>query len=315
MNSDNYQFKRITAWAGVALVSLVAATALQASENAARRPFAKWAEVPARGELLAGIVYEESEAYHIWAKRERIDINQKSDNGQNYGIDVNQGYIALDYGLTEKWAADLNIGGTTAGWRSFAPVGEVQSTTGMMDTTFGVRYQIVHETNASSAWMPTFTFRAGAILPGSYDKDFPFAPGNHSAVIEPSILFRKHFGWDGFGTFGDVLYRWMRSNGNDQYITSIGFFQQVQRWEIDVGYRHLQALSGSNISIGPNQEIYYRLDVREISDSIDAGFSYTTSKRKLRYAFHARKTFDGSNTDSKFWVGGSIDIPFALLGK
>jgi len=33
-------------------------------------------------------------------------------------------------------------------------------------------------------------------------------------------------------------------------------------------------------------------------------------KRRIRYGFHSRTTFDGNNSDRKFWVGGSIDIPF-----
>jgi len=58
--------------------------------------------------------------------------------------------------------------------------------------------------------------------------------------------------------------------------------------------------------------IDYPRDVREINDAIDAGFSYTTSKRRIRYAFHARTVVDGNNTDSKFWVGGSLQIPFDI---
>src|SRR6266850_293469 len=38
-----------------------------ASENVAHRPFAMWADVPEKNQFVAGFVYEESEAYHIWA--------------------------------------------------------------------------------------------------------------------------------------------------------------------------------------------------------------------------------------------------------
>jgi hypothetical protein len=148
-----------------------------------------------------------------------------------------------------------------------------------------------------------------------------FAPGNHSAAIETSVLFRKQFGWEGLGAWGDALYRWMHTNGNDQYIAAIGLFQQIGRWELDVGYRHLQATSGEDIVLIPPATgspppwggIIYKADVREISESVDAGFSYTTTKRHWRWAFHARKTFDGRNTDSKLWLGGSLDIPFEHL--
>ncbi|HWH72259.1 MAG TPA: hypothetical protein VNT26_23055 [Candidatus Sulfotelmatobacter sp.] len=302
--------------AGVLLSTAVVPTLL-ASENVPHRPFALWADVPEPGQFVAGVVYEESEAYHIWAKTDSINITRKM-AGENYGIDINQGYIALQYGITEKWAADLNVGATTTGWRSFSPNGEVQSTTGLMDTSFGVRYQLWNELEAYSPWVPTLTFRAGAVLPGSYNEDFPFAPGLRSAAIEPEVLARKHIGWSGFGAYADGLFRWNRTTGNDQYITTVGLFQQIKGWEIDVGYRHLQTITGTDISFtipGVLASLNYPRDPREINDSIEAGFSYTTAKRQIRYGFHSRTVFDGSNTDRKFWVGGSVDIPFGPFGQ
>ena len=70
---------------------------------------------------------------------------------------------------------------------------------------------------------------------------------------------------------------------------------------------------GDDISFDPADptSLVYPRDVREISDAIEAGFSYTTSKRHIRYGFHSRTIFDGNNTDRKFWLGGSIDLPFS----
>ena len=154
---------------------------------------------------------------------------------------------------------------------------------------------------------------AGAVLPGTYDQYFKFAPGLRSAAIEPEFLARKHFGWTGFGAYTDLLYRWNRTTGNDQYITSIGLFQQIKGWELDVGWRHLQTISGTDFSFttpGDWSTLVYPRDPREINDSIEAGFSYTTSKRHWRYGFQSTTVFAGNNSDRKFWVGGSIDIPF-----
>ena len=290
-----------------ALLTLAATQGLFASENAPHRPFGLWADVPERGQFVAGLVYEESEAYHIWTGHEQHNVTWKS-GGEEYGIDMNQGYFALQYGITDKWAADLNFGGTTSGWRYFSN-GDKESTTGMMDTAFGIRYQVFNETQAPSWWVPTLTLRAGAVVPGTFDEEFPFAPGTRSAAIEPEIIFRKHFGWPGFGAYGDALYRWNRTSGNDQYITSIGLFQQIQRWELDAGYRHLQTLSGGDIVLYPDHSIDYPRDVREINDSIEAGFSYTTSKHHIRFGFHTRVVFDGSNSSRPFWLGGSVDVP------
>src|ERR1041384_1382429 len=160
--------------------------ALLASENAPRAPYAQWADVPALGQLVVGALYEQSEAYYVWEGHERHNITVHSQNGESYGIDIRQGYLSFDYGITERWAAHMELGATTVGWRSFDPAAAVHETTGVMDLTLGVRYQIFSETNSSSAWLPTLTFRASGILPGSYNENIAFAPGNRSAAIEPS---------------------------------------------------------------------------------------------------------------------------------
>ena len=302
---------RFTVLAGLALAAALSPMLL-ASENVPHRPYAEWADVPESGQFVFGLVYEESEAYDIWAGSKQHDTTVKA-GGESYGIDINQGYLALQYGITEKWAADLNIGATTVGWRSFSPGNGTRSTTGLMDWSFGVRYQIFREAlQTNSPWLPTLTFRAGAVLPGSYDESFIFAPGMRSAAIEPELLLRKHFGWPGLGVYGDALYRWNRTTGNDQYMIAVGLFQQIKGWELDVGYQRMQTISGTDISFAdPNDlsTIVYPRDPREINDAIEAGFSYTTSKRHWRYGFYSRTVLDGNNSDSKFWVGGSIDIP------
>ena len=299
-----------------ALAALILAAGLSASlasENVPHRPFAEWADLPAPGRLVAGLVYQESEAYHIWAQRDFENVRVKS-GGESYGIDINQGYVTLQYGISEKWGADFNLGMTTAAWRGTNDT--VHSTTGLMDWSFGVRYQIFNEATAGSPLLPTLTFRAGAVMPGTYDQHFAFSPGVRAAAIEPEFLARKHFGWTGLGAYADGLYRWNRTTGNDQYIASVGLFQQIKGWELDLGYRHLHTISGGDIAFtGDLTTAQYPRDVREVSDSLEAGFSYTTSKRHIRYAFESRTVLEGSNTDQKFWVGGSIEIPFNLISK
>ncbi|HET7624824.1 MAG TPA: hypothetical protein VFM25_06115, partial [Verrucomicrobiae bacterium] len=283
-----------------------------ATENVPHAPFAQWADIPDHGQLVTRLTYQESEAYYFWAG----DHRYKSDlrvRGEHYGIDINQGYLTLQYGLTEQWAADLSLGYTTAGWRYFSPDGEPQSTTGLMDISFGVRYQIFKEGDLRS-WMPTLTFRAGAVLPGTLKEEFPFTPGNVSTAIEPELLARKHFGWQGFGGYADGLFRWNHTAANDQYIVSAGFFQQIQRWELNAGYRHLGSVNGDNIRFNPStREIFYPRAPRENQDSIEAGFHYTTPKRQIKLGFYTRTVFDGANTDKKFWLGGFIEVPFQLI--
>ena len=239
-------------------------------------------------------------------------------NGEHYGIDINQGYLTFQYGITEKWAADLAMGCTTAGWRAFSNFstnGASASTTGIMDISLGVRYQILKEREDASSLTPTLTFRAGAVLPGSFDEHFPFAPGVRSAAIEPELLVRKHFGWQGFGAYADGLFRWNRTTANDQYIVSLGLFQQIKGWGIQAGYRRLGSTSGDDIIYNPAAPwtIQYPVAVRESSDSVEAGFNYTTSKRKWQFGLYTRTVVDGGNSDGKFWFGGYVNIPFTIF--
>jgi hypothetical protein len=67
-------------------------------------------------------------------------------------------------------------------------------------------------------------------------------------------------------------------------------------------------MSGVDIG-GTGTTIDYLPEVKEISDSIDAGFSYTTPKRHFKYAFQIRKTLAGENTSDAFWLGASVDFP------
>jgi hypothetical protein len=299
----------------IGLVAFAGFTAsVTASENVPHRPFAYWADLPDKGQFVVGMVYSEAEAYHIWAGNKIHNVTWEA-GGESYGNDNHQGFLALQYGLNDKWAADLSLGYVSAGWRAYDE-GKVRSTSGLMDIGFGVRYQLYSETNAPAPWVPTLTFRAGAVLPGSYDQNFAFAPGLRAAAIEPELLLRKHFGWPGLGMYGDGLFRWNRTTGNNQYIISSGFFQEIHRWEIDLGYKHLQTLSGSDIIYpvdpGSNDNGYtiiYPRDPREIYDAIEFGFSYSTSKRHWKYGFQLMSVLDGSNTDAKLWVGGSLDIP------
>jgi len=299
--------------AGGTLFFFGMAQGLLASENVPHEPYAQWADVPNRGQWVARLTYQESESYYFWAGNTRYPVNFVKE-GEHYGIDINQGFISLQYGFTEKWAADLAVGYTTVGWRFFAngqTPGTVRSTTGLMDSALGLRYQILKEGETPCPYAPTLTFRAGAVLPGGFDKSFPFAPGTRSSAIEPELLARKHFGWAGFGAFADGLFRWNHTSGNDLYIIAVGFFQQIKGWELDAGYRHLGSVNGDNIQYNPStQDITYPRAPRENQDSVEAGFNYQTRWHGLKVGFDSRTVFDGANTDKKFWLGGFLEMPF-----
>src|SRR5258708_35531478 len=83
-------------WRPVLSVSfgLALMQAAEASENVPHRPFALWADLPLPKEFVFGLVYEESEAYDIWANgNHEYSVRYKQPRGESYGIDINQGYV------------------------------------------------------------------------------------------------------------------------------------------------------------------------------------------------------------------------------
>jgi hypothetical protein len=155
--------------------------------------------------------------------------------------------------------------------------------------------------------VPTVTFRAGGIYRGKYDPDFPFAPGNGSVGIEPSVLLNKAFGWDGLGAYGHTGFRWMRSGGNDQWFGAIGLVQEINRFALNLGYRHFANTSGEDIG-GVGTTIAYSRFVKEVKEEVQGGVGYTTAKRGTHYQFYLSKVFDGRNTGAAVTFGLYADF-------
>ena len=96
------RFLRLIGSAAAPAVLCLAGLHSPAGENEPRRPFAQWAVLPQPGQWLFGTFYEQFEAYHIWQQgNNRVAVNTRV-NGENYGIDVRQGYFTLDYGIMEN---------------------------------------------------------------------------------------------------------------------------------------------------------------------------------------------------------------------
>ena len=267
------------------------------------KPFGQTALLPERRQFLLTPWYRSTEFQNVWRGSQHENITV----GDEHGFDQNNGMLLVEYGLKEKWAADLLIGYTGFSTRSTTPDGSVELTDGLMDVTFGVRWQVLNESECESKWAPTLTLRAGGVVNGTYDYDFPFAPGNGSVGVEPSVILLKSFGWEGFGMYGNLGYRNLRSGGNDQVFGSIGVSQRYNGFSFNAGYRHQQNTSGPDIG-GSGSTFDYSLKVKEINQMFEAGMGYT-DRAGRHFQFYYAQNFDGRNTGDKMVYGVYASFP------
>ncbi|MDB6112585.1 MAG: hypothetical protein JWR69_4335 [Pedosphaera sp.] len=278
---------------------------VRASDNLPAKPFAQAVWLPEAKQWWVTPWYEYTEFERIWRGDRKENIIQ----GGGHGFDQNNGMVLLEYGIKQNWAADLLLGYTSLATRSFStPPGSVISTSGLMDVTFGLRWQVLNETNTESKFTPTLTVRAGGIYRGTYQRDFPFAPGSGSVGVEPSVLLSKSFGWEGFGMYGNLGYRDFRSGGNGDAFGSVGFFQNYKGLNFDAGYRHQQNTGGEDIG-GSGNTIVYSTNIKEFNQLYELGIGYTDRKAR-HFQFYLAQNFNGKNTGDKTIYGIYVTLPF-----
>lgn len=221
-------------------------------------------------------------------------------------FDQHTASLSLEYGVSDRFAADLSLGYTRA---TFGPGGLSH---GLNDTEFGLRWQALDESVAESPLTPSIAFRIGGIVEGSYptfNGGFPFAPGDGASGFEIAMLLGKSIGDTGLTLYGDIGYgdRFERVPAN--LLVSAGIAYDLPRHFVaNVGYRRFQSLSGLDIG-GPGFNPSRFPEIKEVAQSIEAGLGYTDSGGRHFHVFFAR-TLAGRNTGEQNIVGVSASFGF-----
>ena len=281
-----------------------------AAENLPRKPFGLDALLPEPSQWIVTPLYQYTDFQKVWAGKSKTDITYP----EGHGFDQNDFAILTEWGFRTNWAADLTVGFTDLATRAYSDTpGAVRHTRGLMDTQFGVRYLLLNEKDADSPWTPTLTLRAGGIYRGTYEKDFPYAPGNGAVGLEVATMMRKHFGWRGFGGYLTGGYRDLRSGANSQFFATVGFTQVYKCVTLNAGYRHQQDTTGGDaVSTGNSidgNKITYTSFVKEVNEEVEAGIGYTDHHDR-HWQFYWQANFDGRNTGDKDVYGVYVSFPF-----
>ncbi|MBN2508238.1 MAG: hypothetical protein JXQ71_16255 [Verrucomicrobia bacterium] len=284
--------------------------AASASEYHPQPPFAGFVDLPRPGQLRVTPSFWYPAFQSYWQGTHEVDISRGE---MEYDVEYYSGHVHLEYGLAESWALDLAVGYVDQATRCYNAAGDVQKTSGLADTQFGIRYQVLRDSQRRD-WTPDFTLRVGGLFRGTYDEEFPFAPGYGETGIEPGVFARKVI-WPGGGIYGSLAYRHLVSYAPDSVLLSAGLFQRWRQFAILAGYRQQQALSGHDVT--PNTDpgaefnLHYNNRVKEMNYMAEWGGTYTF-KSGIVLRFYMNSNFDGRNTGEKLTYGGAVTFPLQL---
>jgi hypothetical protein len=261
--------------------------------------------IPDPGQWFLAPVYTFQTFDEFWLGEQSVSNPNNGDS-----LDQHTAYLSAEYGLARNWAADLAIGYTHSSSSAFNPTGQSDSDDGLADTQLGIRYTLVDE-NDPGAWLPlTLTLRAGGIIEGTYDPDFPFSAGDGASGARFSLLWGKNFGTSGFSSYGELGFQTRTDDVPDDFLASVGIgYTFLIPISLHGGYRLIHGLSGPDIGDPGFGASFGFPQVKEISHNVEAGIGYTDAGNRFYQFFYAR-TFDGRNTGEKDVFGFSVTFVF-----
>ena len=274
--------KRLIFCGGAAMTCVLSASA----------QFSAW--LPDAHQIIVTPSYAYQTFDEFWLGRDKMDLSD----------DVNQHttLLTLEYGITERLAADATVGYTWVD--STDAFGSGDEDDGLTDTTFGLRYKLLDQDSEGWPMWPNIAVRVGGIIEGSYDENLPFSAGDGASGAEASLLLSRAI-CPNFGLFGDVGYRYRDGDVPDDLFGSAGAYVAFYGFTLSGAYRHVQGLDGDDIG-DPG---FSFPEVKEVNQNVEVGLAYRDGGGRYYQLFYAH-TVDGRNTGEKDIFGVSASFSF-----
>ena len=262
-----------------------------------RAQFSPYLPSPGRTELTVSHTFVTFDAF--WAGKTRLGTQAVLGSS---GKDQYTSLLSLEYGLSERWAADLTVG------YSRVKMGSFPDDSGWVDSLVGIRYLVMDETESFNRSLPTVALRVGGILAGSYDEGLPFSSGDGASGVEVSALVGRSLNRT-FSVLADLGYRWRSHGVPEDIFGSVGLAASWRQFILSAAWRYDGAVSGLVI-LGPGFGTVGGFpQVRERNASLQIGLGGSVSDRLYLQAY-AAWTLSGENTGDKTVLGGSGTFSF-----
>jgi hypothetical protein len=287
--------------AGMLLASVLGAAA---GDGLWSEPFGQFAFLPKPRQFRVTPIYTYSRADHFY-----------DGSGQLVALadpaTQNTGQLLAEYAFRPNVAADLTLGAVAA-------QGPTQSTLGLTQTQFGLRWRLLDEDlKESEPYVPTFTLRLGGIVPGTGDATrFP-APGKGAAGLETRALMSDTLGQTPFSLYGDFGWRWFANGVPQQFFGSAGvgyclrFNGAIRSATANLGYAFTRSLSGDDLATLPPEDWG---SLKTLSRTVQAGLALADRKGR-RYQLFVSADVDGRNAGRQMTVGAYVRFPFKPFAR
>ena len=194
--------------------------------------------------------------------------------------------LRVDYGISDSLAFDATLA------HASVKVGGADSSSGLADTTLGLRWRVMDEYETPSR--PTLTLRAGAIIKGNYDGAKLAAIGKAANGFDVSAIVGKEFG-SGVSVWGELGFQ-----KRDSSVPTATYFEIGSRWRFAPKWNASLAYSdkkfGGSLDIGGAGFTPARFQqVREERSLIKLGLGYAIGGNQS-IAVNFAKLVGGRNT-------------------
>lgn len=210
--------------------------------------------------------------------------------------------VASEYGLLDGVSLDMTIGYVRA-------FGDPGVNDGLYDTNLGINFEILDEFEWDSEWVPSVSFRFGAIIAGTYQAIgafFPGIPGDKASGLEGEFSVGKLLPHD-FGVTGAIGIRAREKNVPMDWHLRVGGFKTFFE-DVSLSFAFDMWRSTSGIDLGPGFTPDQFRQLREDSGNIEVGLGFG-DPWGLYWSLYYAHTVTGRNTGIKDIAGLVITVP------
>lgn len=262
-----------------------------------------WLPVPKSGSFNLSYLSESTKKFYRGKARSDLPFQK---------LDQDTIWLSADYGLSDSFALDAQIGYTEVAGKAPSPPGPPDQDD-LADINFGVTWRLVNELWADQdggIGTPSIALRVGATISGGYDVGLPTDIGDDANGFEASLIVGKIFG-DRFALSGEIGRRTRDNKVPDEtFLNAKAFLVVDPRLVLNAQYHNTMANGSFDIG-DPGFDFSRFPETTEDIERIGLGATFNATPQ-LGVGLNWFTTIDGRNTADFKAIAATVTYTFDL---